>query len=90
MIIKTNACTNNSEKSSTIKIGEYNPCRYSISTIWAFDNMVDKHSIYRGEHCMKKFFSSLREHVTNVINFEKKMLPLTKKGAKITPRGDSM
>ena len=29
---------------------------------------------------MKKFCSSLREHATNVINFEKKqMLPLTKK-----------
>ena len=33
---------------------------------------------------MKKFCTSLREHTTNVINFEiKKMLPLTKKGPKL-------
>ena len=34
---------------------------------------------------MKKFCTSLREHTTNVINFEiKKMLPLTKKGQNYT------
>ena len=33
---------------------------------------------------MKKFCSSLREHITDVINFEKKkMLPLTKKELKL-------
>ena len=33
---------------------------------------------------MKKFFSSLREHVTNVINFEnKRILSLTKKELKL-------
>ena len=32
------------------------------------------------EDCMNKFYSSLGEHTTNVINLEKKkMLPLTKK-----------
>ena len=72
MIIKTDACTNNSEKSLIIKVGEHNPCRYSISIIGAFDNMENKHSLYRGKHCMEKFCSSLREHVTNVINLEKK------------------
>ena len=36
------------------------------------------HSLYLGEHCMKKFCISLREHATNAINFEKKkMLPIT-------------
>ena len=35
--------------------------------------------------CMKKFCIALREHAADVINFEnKKMLPLTKKRAKIT------
>ena len=51
-----------------------------MSTIWAFDDIENRHSLYRGEDFMKKFCSSLREHVTNVINSErKKMLPLTKK-----------
>ena len=51
-----------------------------MSTIWAFDHIENKHTLYRGEDCMKKFCISLRKHATNLINFEKKkMLPLTKK-----------
>ena len=58
-----------------------------MSTLWAFDIIENKYSLYPGEDCMKKFCSFLREHATNVINFKnKKMLPLTKKRAKITPR----
>ena len=56
----------------------------SMSTIWAFDNIENKHTLYRGEDCMKTFCTSLREHATNVIDFEKKkMLPLTKKELKL-------
>ena len=84
MVRKIDECTNNPEKSSTRKIGENVPCRYSISTIWAFDSVENKHSLCRGEDYMKKFCTSLREHATNVINFEnKKMLPLTKKELKL-------
>ena len=51
-----------------------------MSTIWTFDNIENKHSLYCGEDRMKKFCISLREHATNVIKFKKKkMLPLTKK-----------
>ena len=58
-----------------------------MSTIWGFDNIENKHTLYCGEDCMKKFCTSLREYAANVINFEKKkMLQLTKKKAKITPR----
>ena len=58
-----------------------------MSTIWTLDNLENKYSLCRGEDCVKKFCSSLREHATNVINFEKKkMLPLTKRRAKITLR----
>ena len=54
-----------------------------MSTIWAFDNIENKHILYREEDFMKKFFTSLREHATNVINLEKKkMLPLTKEELK--------
>ena len=55
-----------------------------MSTIWAFDNIENKRTLYRGEDCMKKICTSLREHATNVINFEKKkMLPLIKKELKL-------
>ena len=55
-----------------------------MSTIWAFDNIEHKHTLNCGEDCMKKFCSLLREHATNVTNFEKKkVLPLTKKELKL-------
>ena len=74
---------NNLENSSTTKIGEHIPCIYSMSTIWTFDNIENKHTLYCGEGCMKKFCTSLRKHATDVINFEKKkMLPLTKEELK--------
>ena len=51
-----------------------------MSTIWAFDHIENKHTLHRRKDCMKKFCESLREHLKNVIDFEKKkMLPLTKK-----------
>ena len=50
-----------------------------MSTIWGFDHIEDKHTLYRGKDCMKKFCTSLKEHAKNIIDFEKKkMLPLTK------------
>ena len=39
LIRKIDGCANNPGNSSTIKIGEHNPCRYSMSTIWAFDHI---------------------------------------------------
>ena len=41
-------------------MGEHIPCGYSISTIWGFDHIEDKHTLYRGKDCMKKFCTSLR------------------------------
>ena len=68
-----------------VKRGEHIPCGYSMSTIWVFYHIENKHTLYRRKNCMKKFYSSLREHEKNVIDFEKiKMLPLTKKKTKIT------
>ena len=35
---------NHPENSATIKIREHIPCGYSISTIWVFDHIDDKHN----------------------------------------------
>ena len=43
LIEKIDGCGNNSENSSTTKIDEHIPCAYSISTIWAFNNIENKH-----------------------------------------------
>ena len=50
-----------------------------MSITWAFDNIQNKYSLYRGKDCIRKFCSSLREHATKTIDFEKKkMLSLAK------------
>ena len=60
-----NWCANNPENSSRTKIGNHIPCRYSMSTIWAFDHIGNKHTLYGGKACMKKFCELLREHTKN-------------------------
>ena len=56
----------NPTKSSAMKIGEHIPCEYSISKIWTFDGIENKHNVYRGEHCIKRFCESLREHAIKI------------------------
>ena len=61
-----------------------------MSAMWAFDNIKNKHSLYHGKDCMKKFCNSLREHGTSVINFERnKMSPLIKKKKELHSHQDA-
>ena len=76
LISKIDGCANNLQKSSTTKLGEHTPSEYSMLTIWAFDNIQNKHTIYFKEDCMIKFCSFLREHARNVIKFEKNKMSL--------------
>ena len=62
LIKKIDGCANNPENSSKTKIGRYIPCGCSMSRIWAFDHIENKHTLYRGKDCMKKFCEFLREH----------------------------
>ena len=78
------------KNNSTTNIGEYIPYGYSMSTIWGFDNIENKRTLYRGRF-MKNFCTYLREHATNVINCEKKkMLPITKEELKSHKKSKSM
>ena len=80
LIRKIYSCADNPEKSSVTKIGENIPWGYSRPTVWGFDHVENKHTFY---DCMKTFCASLRKHVKNIIDFEKKkILPLTEKGLK--------
>ena len=58
-----------------------------MSTVWTFDYIRNKHSWHDGEDWSKKFYSSLREHAKNIINFE---WYSWQKIGKTTPRYDSM
>ena len=54
-----------------------------MSRISAFDHIENKHTLYRGKGCMKKFCESLREHKKIIIDFEKRrILPLMKEELK--------
>ena len=55
LIKKINRCGNSPENSSITKIGEYIPCGYSVLTIWAFNQIENKHTLYCRKDCMKKF-----------------------------------
>ena len=88
---KIDGCANNPENLSTTKIGENIPCRYSMSTIWAFDHIKKKHTLYRGNDCTKNFCESLRGHLKNIIDFEKKKnVTVNKRRTKITSRCKSL
>ena len=54
-----------------------------MSTIWAFDHIENKHTLYYGKDCMKTFGTSFRKHSQNIVDFEKKkILSLTKEELK--------
>ena len=50
---KVDGCKNNPEKPCTTKLCEHIPCSYSMSAIWTFDGVENKHDLYRYEYCMK-------------------------------------
>ena len=80
LLEKMNTCHSNSEKSSTTKINKHTPSGYSLFTHCSFDTTKNH---YRGKNCMKNFCLDLGEHVTKIINYEKKeMIPLTKEEKK--------
>ena len=72
LIRKIDPCANNPEKSSTMKIVEHIPCGYSMLTIWGFDHIENKHTLYRRKNCMEKFCDFLKERAKSIITFLKK------------------
>ena len=53
---------NNSENSSTTKVGEHIPSGFSMLTISSLRSIENKHDIYGDKYCTKKLSQSLREH----------------------------
>ena len=57
---------------------KHTPSGYSILKSCSFDPTKNKLDCYKGEYCMEMFCKDLREHATEIINYEKKeMIPLT-------------
>ena len=71
-------CQNNPNKSYTEQKAIYEPCGYSLDLVCSFDSEEDKHSFYRGNDCIKKFCSELKDLGTKAVNYEQReMTPLT-------------
>ena len=68
VIDKTDGCKNNPENSATTKVSEHIPSDFSMSTISLLKSIENKHDVYRGKDCMKKFCESLRKHAMKIIN----------------------
>ena len=73
-IQKIDGCKNNSENSSRTKVSNQIPPGYSISTIISFKSIENKHDVYRGKDCMKKFCEVFREHAMKIMLFLKKKI----------------
>ena len=72
LLEKMSTCIDNPNELSTTKINKHTPSGYSIFTHCSFDESKNKLNYYRGKDCMKKFCKDLKEHVTRIINYEKK------------------
>ena len=56
-----------------------------MCTISSFKSIENKHDVYRGKDCMKKFCESLRGHAVEIIKFKtKKNEIINKRTAKIS------
>ena len=75
IIEKTDGCKNNPENPSTTKVSEYISSAFSMSPISSFRSIENKHDVYSGKDCMKKF-CKLRKHAMKIINFKKKKMKL--------------
>ena len=67
---KIGGCKNN--PGNSIKEGKHIPSSFSMCTISSFKSIENKHDVYRGKDCMKKFCESLREQAMKITKFKKK------------------
>ena len=74
-------CKNSTENSSTKKVSEHIPSGFSMSTISSFRSTGNKHDVYRGKDCMKRFSEYFREHTIKTINSKEEII--SNRGAEI-------
>ena len=72
IIEKVDGCKNNPKNSLTTKVSEHVPSCFPMPTISSFRSIENKHDVYRGKDCMKKFCEFLRKYAVKIINFKNK------------------
>ena len=81
LIERTDRCKNNPENSFTKKISKHTTSGFSMSTISSFRSIENKHNVYGGKDCIKKFSAHLRDHAMKIFSFKKKKKEVIKKRA---------
>ena len=76
---KIDGCKDDPKNSSTAKVSKNIPSSFLRSRISSFKSIKNKHDVYRGKDCTKKFCESLRECTMKIINFKKKKMRLLTK-----------
>ena len=80
---KEQPCQNNPEKLYTEKKAKLEPSGWAMFTKCSFDETENKFDYYRGIDSIKKCCEEIRNHATEIINYEKhEMIPLTDEGIK--------
>ena len=73
------AFDNNSEQSYTTRVGEHEPCIFSIVAKTQLTDIRQKNTFYRGKDCMEKYCKKLKEWVMKMVNYKMEdIIPLTK------------
>ena len=72
LLLKQKSCQNNPNESYTERKAIHEPFGYSLDLVCSLDSKEDKNSFYRGDDCIKKFCSELKELVTKLVNYEQK------------------
>ena len=67
---KIDGCKKNPEISFTTKLSEHISTGFSMSKLSYFRSIENKHDVYRGKDCMRKFCEFLREDAIKAINFK--------------------
>ena len=73
IIEKIDGNKNNPESSLTKNLSKIILSCFSMSIVSSFRRIENKHDVYRGKDCMKKFCKFLRDHAMKIINFFKKI-----------------
>ena len=76
LLLKTNTCNNNPNKSYTTVKAFHKASGYSLLTSCSFDKSENNQTSYRGKDCMKRFCDDLKEHVTRITNYEMKQMDI--------------
>ena len=72
LLVKTQSCHNNPEKSYTERKAVHVPSGYSLDLVTSYDQNKYKHTLYGGTDCTKKLCNGSKNQAMDIIHVEEK------------------